>query len=280
MRKNTYKIILFIIIITIALISISNLKTAKTENVINVAVIDTGIESDDWTKEFHIKKYFITNDNDNKHGNLVTSIILKNLVSYNKVLIHNIDIGEYDKIDIQNLIKGIKMAIDLKVDIINISLGTYQNNIKLKEVINDAIDQDIIVICASGDDSTNQYLYPASYDGVISISCIDINNNPFITNNINNRISLCEIGENVKSFDLKNGEKYLGSSLATALFTSKVITLKQYHPDLNNELLFNLIKNASIDLGVDGKDNIFGYGYVDIKRAKKYLDKRLLGGAK
>ncbi|MDF2941272.1 MAG: hypothetical protein K0S01_130 [Herbinix sp.] len=268
--KNKKCIIIFLLMITAATLAIL---TYKKRDIIEIAVIDTGINLDDWSKEYQIKKYNITKEGDNTHGTYVSSIILGNIHASNSVKVHIIDVGEYDKLDIDNLIKGIEKAKDLNVDIINISLGTYKDDSELKRVIDSAIEKGIIIICSSGDDYTQQYLYPASYPGVYSVSCIDSNNEPLINNNRNDMILVCELGENVETLITEDNKvkMIIGSSASAALFTSKIVRLKIDYPDLNNEMLMNVIKNATIDFGLDGKDDIFGYGLLDIEKAKSYL---------
>ena len=155
----------------------------------------------------------------------------------------------------------------------NISLGTYKDDAELKRVIGSAIEEGIIIICSSGDDYTQQYLYPASYPLVFSVSCIDSNKEPLINNNKNDMILVCELGENVETLITEDNKvkTITGSSASAALFTAKIVMLKKDYPDLNNEMLMNVIKNATIDLGPDGKDDIFGYGLLDLEKAKNYL---------
>lgn len=162
----------------------------------------------------------------------------------------------------------------MNVDIINMSLGTYADNPDLKEAVNKAIQKGIIIICASGDDSTDQYLYPASYDGVISVTSVDANNVQLIFNNTNDKIIISALGERVNTGVKKDNELvYInGTSASTAIVTAEVTDLKLNNPNLSREQLLQVIMNTSTDLGETGKDDIYGYGLLNYTSAINYIN--------
>ena len=66
------------------------------------------------------------------------------------------------------VVNAINYAVKLKVDIISMSLGISQGNDKLERAIKEAINKDILVVCAAGNDGDGnsesfEYSYPAAY---------------------------------------------------------------------------------------------------------------------
>ncbi|MGN1217787.1 MAG: S8 family peptidase, partial [Phocaeicola sp.] len=63
-------------------------------------------------------------------------------------------------------------AIDDGIDIINMSLGGYHYDGDYQKIINQAVDAGIAVFAAAGNEATNGFAYPASYDNVYSIAAL------------------------------------------------------------------------------------------------------------
>ena len=78
-----------------------------------------------------------------------------------------------------NVIAGINWAIEQQMDIINLSIASQQGSYLLKEALQKAYDQGIIIVAASGNFTNNvegtDVLYPARYPSVIAVGSIDEN---------------------------------------------------------------------------------------------------------
>lgn len=68
------------------------------------------------------------------------------------------------------MVYAIEKAIELKCDIINISMGTKNASSKVENSIKCAIKRDILVLAAVGDDEEEEFLYPANYEDVIAVT--------------------------------------------------------------------------------------------------------------
>lgn len=76
----------------------------------------------------------------------------------------------------QNIVKGIKWAIDQKVDMITMSLGSKHNDPQIYQLIKEAYNNNIIVFCAAGNSGEKEHImYPARYKETIAIGAIDEN---------------------------------------------------------------------------------------------------------
>lgn len=76
-----------------------------------------------------------------------------------------------------NIAKGILYAIKNKSHIINLSLGwrINQDSLLMRKMIKMAIDKDILIVAAAGNDSHDETVYPCSYQGVICVASHDVN---------------------------------------------------------------------------------------------------------
>lgn len=160
--------------------------------------------------------------------------------------------GQYDWI-----IKGLHYAIEQKVDIISMSLGGPADVPELYEAIQKAVNNNILVVCAAGnegdgDDGTDEYAYPGSYNEVISVGAIDLEGNSSRFSNSNNEVDLVAPGEKILSTYLNGKYAALsGTSMATphvagAMALIKVLANSSFERNLSEcELYAQLIKRTA-----------------------------------
>lgn len=255
---------------------------------ITIAVLDTGCDSDHPDlKDRIIGGYNFTTDDKgdplkfedyNGHGTHVAGTIAASLNNSGvagvapeanllilKVLGKN-GSGEYDWI-----IKAIRYAIEQKVDIISMSLGGPTDEQELHDVIIEATKQNILVVCAAGNegdgqDSTDELGYPGCYNEVISVGAVDLERNSSDFTNSNNEVDLVAPGEKVTSTYLNGTYATLsGTSMATphvsgALALLKVISNSAFERDLTVPELYAQLIKRTVPLGNSPK--IEGNGLV------------------
>lgn len=68
-------------------------------------------------------------------------------------------------------------------DVINLSLGGYDESQHLKEAVNEASEAGVLLVAASGNDGERGLMYPAAYDNVLAVGAVDFNypNEPEMT---------------------------------------------------------------------------------------------------
>lgn len=234
-------------------IATNTMITNESVDIIKVAVIDSGVNIID---KRIIQGYNVISDsveyNDKlNHG----TILCKKLLDINKTInIIPIKIFNTDAIlDVNNLCKGISKAIEMEVDVINISCGTDIYYKELEDVINRAISNNIIIVSAAGNKGMENLLYPARFKNVISVMSRDINNKDLSYNNKSKlKKSFSAPGDHI----LCDNEYYSGSSIATIYITNFVCILKQENKKIKNEDIFKWL----IDHCKYGND--YSYGFV------------------
>ncbi|MBL4881868.1 MAG: S8 family serine peptidase [Oleispira sp.] len=168
-------------------------------------------------------------------------------------------------------------------DIINLSLGGPGFSDIEQAVYEAVVAKGIIVIAAAGNESTSAPFYPAGYDQVISVSATNRNTELASYSNFGNLIDVAAPGGDLTSDqgilsswgDDRNGTAeftygYLqGTSMAAPHVAGVVALMKSEKPNLNHTEFRSLLVagNLTQDIGDVGKDNKFGYGFIDAHKA-------------
>ena len=175
------------------------------------------------------------------------------------------------------VVNAIKYAIELKVDIISMSLGISENSAKLEKAIKDAVNNNIAVVCAAGNEGDGnsdsfEYSYPAAYIDVISVGAVDKKGVPAKFTNSNTTIDLVAPGVDILSTYPNNKFAVLsGTSMATPHVTGSLALLKnwsrnEFQRDLSQEELYaQLIKHTKV---LEYSRTIQGNGLIYLKDDK------------
>ncbi|MFW5992318.1 MAG: S8 family serine peptidase, partial [Halanaerobiaceae bacterium] len=169
-----------------------------------------------------------------------------------------------------DIAEGIYYAIDNNADIINLSLGGPADNDKpLKLAIEEAHQNDIIIVAAAGNNGDNELLYPARYEECIGVGAVDENLELASYSHYGQDLELVAPGSNILSSwgyyeqdDFTTGYQYLTGTSMAAPYVSGVAALllaRGIHPQ---DIRERLTKTA-VDLGKEGHDRYYGYGLVD-----------------
>ncbi|WP_455208635.1 S8 family peptidase [Kaarinaea lacus] len=176
-----------------------------------------------------------------------------------------------------------------KADVINLSLGGPTNSTTPPEAFRLARQAGVIIVAASGNEASSGLNYPASLDGVVSVSAITINNALAPYSNFGNTIDIAAPGGN---FSDVNGDGfadgvlstvgsdangpvqlgyafYQGTSMASPHIAGVAALMKSVNASLTPNEFDQLLVGGEVtdDLGTLGRDNQFGYGLVNAYKA-------------
>jgi subtilisin family serine protease len=166
---------------------------------------------------------------------------------------------------------GILWAVQKKVDIISMSLGSPYPDQRIKDAIDVALAAGIPVIAAAGNEGPNLDTvgYPARFPGVISVGSIDRSKQISRFSSRGDRVDIAAPGDQITSTYLNNGYATLsGTSMATPfvagvcallLAVRKAAGMEKLTPDK----LIDLLHRTSVDLGSPGVDTDYGFGLVN-----------------
>ncbi|WP_281863163.1 S8 family peptidase [Planomicrobium okeanokoites] len=190
---------------------------------------------------------------------------------------------------LEDVLEGIQWAIDQDMDIINLSLTTDFNIPELEALLKKANELGIIVVAAAGNieivdtrgnyvQNTADVLYPARYPSVIAVGSTDTNNRLSGFSYRGPSVEIVAPGQGIYSTfstiatsghdDYKSSE---GTSVSTPFVSAVFAQYKEAYPHLTNAQLRASVKRAVIDLGLKGKDNLYGHGLVQSLQSKVAL---------
>jgi len=188
-----------------------------------------------------------------------------------------------------------------RADVINMSLGGPGGSSLLAYVVQEARAQGIVVAAAAGNESGNaENFVPGALPGVVTVSAVDLNKQLAWYSNFGSVVDVAAPGGN-KAVDLDGdgfpdavlstlGDdsmsgsvrytygRYQGTSMSTAHVSGVIALMQAAYMSANNGQRFSpeefdawLASGVlTQDLGVPGRDDLYGYGLMDAKLAVEH----------
>jgi serine protease len=177
-----------------------------------------------------------------------------------------------------------------KADIINLSLGGPGASQAEQDLYAQVRSAGVIVIAAAGNANSDAPFYPASYDGVVSVSALDMNKNRAPYSNYGSRIDVAAPGGDTGAD--RNGDGYAdgvlstmgndsdgtirftygfyqGTSMAAPHVAGVAALMRAIDPEMTPAEFDAALADGSIthDLGTVGRDDTYGHGLIDAYKA-------------
>ncbi|WP_050616546.1 S8 family peptidase [Bacillus testis] len=179
-----------------------------------------------------------------------------------------------------SIMAAMDWSIQHKMDIINLSLTTPEDDPSLRAIIAKAYNQGILIVAASGNyskETGRTVLYPAKYPQVIGVSSMGKNSELLSTSSYGKDIELTAPGGDILStlpiaYDDYDGAAdgygiMSGTSMAAPFVSGMAALYMEKYPELTNVQIRELLDQNAQDLGAAGKDVKFGYGLVQADTA-------------
>ena len=199
-----------------------------------------------------------------------------------------------------DLIQSIRFAAGLSnatgtlparaADVINMSLGGGAYSQSEADAVAAARDAGVIVVAAAGNSGTNRLEYPASYDGVVSVSATNQTNALTGYSNYGAMIDIAapggDMGEDADSDGFPDGvlsaigndrdrtvtygyRRYEGTSMAAPHVAGVAALMKSVYTELTPSQFDQVLIQGRItdDLGEEARDDEFGYGLINANKA-------------
>lgn len=284
-------------------------KAVRCDGDVTVAVVDVGFDLDHPDLENNIifpwdavaeEPFFDDCDHENGHGTRVSGVL--SAVANNGEGIdgcsHNAKImpvrwcgGKTDEESFRRyLLCALKYLndIDATPDVVNMSCGSYEYDQRIQDVINELAAKGVVIVATAGNDDRAALRYPASYENVLSVGSVGLDDRHSSFSNHNEKVDICAVGERIYTttnphaqatagilYDgkievLGETRAIEGTSFAAPQVSAAAALLKTQHPSWSAERVAKrLISTARkvSGMGVADRTDEYGYGVLDVSSA-------------
>ena len=170
---------------------------------------------------------------------------------------------------------GIVWSVDHKADVINMSLGLWEQSNTIERAVKYALEHNVSVVVAAGNEraDSNRKNYLAAINGVIGVGATDKNNTIAFFSNSGDYVSIAAPGFDIVSttpslLNLKNYRNMSGTSMASPHVAGIVALLKaKFGTVATPKWIKERLEKTALDLGIAGRDDLYGHGLVDAYKA-------------
>lgn len=254
---------------------------------IRVAVLDTGIDygHEDLDGNYRGGYDFVFDDDDpfddsfNSHGTHVAGIVAAEEDGFGVIgVAPEVDLFAVKVLDGAGfgledwLIAGIDWAVQNGIEIINLSIQGPDTQ-GLHDACDRAYEAGVLLVAAGGSSLVGggPVRYPAAYASVIGVAGTDPLDLPGYFSPIGEELELAAPGVDVLSTTAGGSHDFLSGTSQAAPHVTGVTALYilSNNEDLNGDGLVDhedvrlMLQMEAIDLGDDGKDEVYGYGLVN-----------------
>ncbi|MCR8641959.1 S8 family peptidase [Paenibacillus sp. N1-5-1-14] len=247
-----------------------------------VAVIDTGVDLTHPDLQAHLINGYnlvdptTTPNDDVGHGTHVSGVV--GAVVNNRLgvagMVWNNSLMPIKALDqtgagsTYTVAQGIIWAVDHGAKVINMSLGNYAPSEFLHDAIKYAYERDVVLVAASGNDNTGRPSYPAYYPEVFAVAATDINRNRAPFSNYGDYVDVAAPGVSIAStYPPHQYAALSGTSMASPHVAALAAMIRSINPALHNIEVMDMIRSTAQDLGVAGRDPLYGHGIIDVAKA-------------
>lgn len=188
-------------------------------------------------------------------------------------------------------------AVNNGARVINMSWGAagYYSQY-LDDVLNYADSKGVVLVAAAGNSSQDARFHsPANHPKVITVSATEYGDRLAGFSNVGTKIDIGAPGENILSLRALNG-RYIcrypeytltseycvlsGTSMAAPHVSGAAALLISKNPALKPHQVRSILRASADDIAPVGRDEKFGYGRLNLKRALEMVSQNVIGSAK
>lgn len=175
-----------------------------------------------------------------------------------------------------DMIAAVGQCVDAGSNVVSMSLGGSGSSASEQAAFDDAYNNNVLLIAASGNDGTSSgndaFSYPASYDSVMSVAAIDSSKSVASWSQKNSQVEIAAPGVSVNSTLPDNSyAAWSGTSMATPHVSAVAALVWSHFQNCTAAQMRNALNASAEDLGSSGWDQSYGNGLVLAKDAYDYL---------
>jgi hypothetical protein len=162
------------------------------------------------------------------------------------------------------MVKGLDWLIGEKVHVINLSIAGASNKV-LELAFKKAALSKIVMVAAAGNwGRADRPAYPAAFDDVVAVTAVGADRLVYSEANSGAYIDFAAPGVKIWTAVPGGGKFQSGTSFATP-FVAVLAALEAKKSKADSRAIRVNLAKQSADLGVPGKDHVFGFGLVVAK---------------
>ena len=260
-------------------------EAGNTGDGVNVAVLDTGIDTDHPDLSANLEGGYSCVNRDtsnvedkNGHGTHCSGIIAAvnngvGVVGVGPAIdLYAVQISRGARIRLSDIIEGIDWCIDTQgtanpIQVMSMSFGGGYSESE-ESALQTAYEAGIVLVSSAGNQYGGAVTYPAALPQVIAVSAVDKDDQIASFSSTGDEVELAAPG--VSIYSTYKGDSYetlSGTSMAGPHVAGVAALVIASNPGSTPEQVRGALRASAEDLGTTGKDNLYGYGLVDAENA-------------
>lgn len=236
---------------------------------VKVAVLDSGVQQVDGVHFGSLREIDLIGSGSgvaSSHGTAVASIVTNVAPEVNVLSIKVLDASGVG--DSFTVAAGILEAVDNGARVINVSLGSEGDSSVLREAVNYALQNNVAIVAAAGNENAASVSYPAAYPGVIAVTAVDANGRHAAFANMGAvSIAAPGIAVSVPWSDASDpGTMFNGTSAAAPFVSGTIAGILSQDGSMTAREAGKLLVQYSNDSGAPGQDPVLGAGILNVDR--------------
>jgi subtilisin family serine protease len=163
--------------------------------------------------------------------------------------------------------RAMRYAVERGARIINVSASVTSASTAMREAVDAAIDQGVLVVAAAGNEGSDRPMYPAALDRVLAVGATDRTDRFAPLSSFGTFVDVVAPGVAMTTASIAANDATTvrdGTSMSAPLVTGAAGLLLAARPDLSVDALTNLLSETAVDLGPRGRDERFGHGRLSV----------------
>ncbi|RYD41150.1 MAG: peptidase S8, partial [Verrucomicrobiaceae bacterium] len=208
------------------------------------------------------------------HGTAVASLIASNdpsapgLAPAAEIISIRVS-DESGRADAFELAAGILAAVDSGAQLINISMGTTENNPLIEDAVLHAHERNVLIVAASGNSEQAEACYPAAYPSVISVGAVDARGEHLDFSNYGSYLSLTAPGYALNTAWPGNRYASISGTSASAPIVTGAIAATMSDGrgvTMSASQAAEIVMQRADEAGIPGPDSEYGFGILNMSR--------------
>ena len=201
-------------------------------------------------------------------GSRIAEVIVDSSTE-NVKLLPLVVVNEEGYTTVTSIIEAIEYAIQ-KADIICYEM-VHSENEEIGLALTNAYKEDVAVCCPTikvkEEEKEDTEVYPANHATTIAVTSVDKEKDTTTYSGKGDYLDFAASSTDVDEIFQENStvSKWSGGQYANAYIATSIALIKTYNPEYTILEIYNFIRNYCEDLGEEGKDELYGYGFPNFE---------------